>query len=139
MGDESIGIGILGTAAIARKNIRAIKLARNGLGEPHLRLPCHAIGATICASAGRPVVHWAKATFCKAQGSQAAAVDSPENAEGLKQALVSATEALLARHLPGGMQRLLLSGADPRKRLYPTSRKSKVRRALWHMAATRRF
>lgn len=32
MTDARIGIGILGTAAIARKNIRAIKLARNNLG-----------------------------------------------------------------------------------------------------------
>ncbi len=32
MSDTKIGIGILGTAAIARKNIRAIKLARNNLG-----------------------------------------------------------------------------------------------------------
>ena len=32
MSDAKIGIGILGTAAIARKNIRAIKLARNNLG-----------------------------------------------------------------------------------------------------------
>ena len=32
MSDSKIGIGILGTAAIARKNIRAIKLARNDLG-----------------------------------------------------------------------------------------------------------
>ena len=32
MSDSKIGIGVLGTAAIARKNIRAIKLARNDLG-----------------------------------------------------------------------------------------------------------
>ena len=32
MRNAKIGVGILGTAAIARKNIRAIKLARNDLG-----------------------------------------------------------------------------------------------------------
>lgn len=32
MSESTIGIGTLGTAAIARKNIRAIKLARNDLG-----------------------------------------------------------------------------------------------------------
>ena len=139
MSDEKLGIGILGTAAIARKNIRAIMLARNGLGEPLSRMPSHATGAMICAPPGSPVVHGAKTIFCIAQGPQAAAVNSPENAEKLQQALASASEALLARHLPGGMQRLLLSGADPKKRLHLTSRKSKALRALWHMAAMTRF
>ena len=97
MGDESIGIGILGTAAIARKNIRAIKLARNGLGEPFLRLSSHAIGATVCASALRLVVYRAKEGLRKAQGSQTAAVDSPKTARQFSQALACAAKALLAK------------------------------------------
>ena len=68
MSDEKIGIGILGTAAIARKNIRAIKLARNGLGEPLSRLPSYANGATICASIASPIVHGTRTIFRKAQG-----------------------------------------------------------------------
>lgn len=105
MGNESIGIGILGTAAIARKNIRAIKLARNGLGEPFLRLSSHAIGAMVCASALCLVVYWAKKGLRKPQGSQTAVVESPKTAEQFYQALACATDALLARHVHGGMQR----------------------------------
>lgn len=104
MSGENIGIGILGTAAIARKNIRAIKLARNGLGEPLSRLPYHAIVWTICASAGSPLVHWAKKVLCKAHGPQAAAVIASENTEGLEQALVCTFEMLQAKDLRTGVQ-----------------------------------
>ena len=33
MADETFGIGVIGAAAIAKKNARAISMTRNGVGE----------------------------------------------------------------------------------------------------------